>query len=108
MDTKEELKTLRELARIYQDCPERVATYNRWRWSLFVVGVILIFAAFFLSSFEGVSSRLCLVIALLSGGVVGLSFLCSVSAKQMPLLVRYSTLHKEEVQKRLEELKDAS
>ncbi len=36
----------------------------------------------------------------------GISFLFAASAKQMPLLVRYTALRDEEFQKRLEELKD--
>ena len=107
MTTKHERATLRELGRIYQDCSERVATYTRWRWIATGVAWVLIFFAFLLSSFENVPPRLCLLIALLGGVAIGLSILYSTSAKQMPLLVRYTKLHEEEITKRLEELQDA-
>lgn len=98
---------LREVGRIYQDCPERVATYTRWRWIATVLAWILIFAAFLLSTSKMLSGSLCLVIALLGGFAGGISLLFAASAKQMPLLVRYTALREEEIQKRLEELKDA-
>lgn len=104
MTKMEEKATLRELARIHENCEERVATYRRRRWGLIVTAAILLFTAFLLCSFENVRSELCLMIATLGGGLCGLSVLYSLSAKQSPLVVRYSTLHAEEVQKRLEEL----
>lgn len=107
MTKKEEMATLRELARIHQNSAERAATYRRCRWGLLVTGGILVFTAFLLCSFENVSSELCSGIAMLGGGLCGLSILYSLSVKQVPLLVRYSTLHAEEVQKRLEELNNA-
>ena len=64
--------------------------------------------AFFLISFENVSPRLCLLIALMGGVAVGVSMMYSASAKQMPLLVRYTTLHDAEMQKRIEELNGPS
>src|SRR5690349_5753566 len=107
MTKREELQTLRELTRIYQNCAERIATYRRFRWGLLVSGGILVFTSFLLCSFENVSSELCSGIAMLGGGLCGLSMLYSLSVKQLPLLVRYSTLHAEEVQSRLEELNNS-
>ncbi len=107
MTAKQERAMLKEIARIYQNCPERVETYTRWRWTATGIAWGLIFVAFFLSCFESVSSKLCMVIALLGGVAIGVSILLSASAKQIPLLVRYTTLRDEDIQKRLEELQDA-
>jgi O-antigen ligase len=107
MRTKQELAILKEVGRIYQNCPERVATYTRWRWIATIIAWLLIFVAFLLSSSKMLNGTLCLVIALLGGFAGGLSLLFAASAKQMPLLVRYTALRDEEIQKRLEELKDA-
>jgi hypothetical protein len=68
---------------------------------------LLIFVSFLLSSFESVSPRICIVIGLLGGVAGGLSFLFSASAKQMPILVQYSTLRDDDVQRRLQDLGDA-
>jgi O-antigen ligase len=107
MTTKQERAMLREVRRIYENCPERVATYTRWRWIATATAWILISVAFLLSTSKMLSGTLCLVIALLGGFAGGLSLLFAASAKQMPLLVRYTALRDEEIQKRLEELKDA-
>jgi hypothetical protein len=107
MTTKHELATLRELRRVYQNCPERVATYVRWRWISRAIAWVLIFVASLLTSSESVSPLLCLPIAVLGGLALGLGILFSTSAKQMPLFVRYATLRDEDIQKRLQELGDA-
>ncbi len=106
MTPKQELAALKEVDRLYRNCPERVAAYTRWRWFATVIAWILIFVAFLLSMTKILSGTLCLVIALLGGFAGGISFLFAASAKQMPLLVRYTALRDEEFQKRLEELKD--
>jgi len=107
MTTKQELATLRELRRVYQNCPERVATYVRWRWISTGIAYVLIFIAFLLISFESVSPRFCVLVALLGGIGLGLGILFSTSSKQMPLLVRYATLRDDDIQRRLVELGDA-
>ena len=38
------------LVLIYQNCPERVATYSRWRWIATAIAWMLIFVAFLLST----------------------------------------------------------
>ena len=107
MTTKQESATLREIGRIYQNCAERVATYTRWRWIATATAWALIFLAFLLSTAKIASGTVCLVVGLLGGFAGGISLLFAASAKQMPLLVRYTTLREDELQKRLEELKDA-
>jgi hypothetical protein len=107
MTTKQELKVLRQLGRIYHDCAERVATYTRWRWILTVSAWVLIFLAFLFSTAKILGGTLCLVIALLGGFAGGISLLYAAAAMQMPLLVRYTALREDELQKRVEELKDA-
>jgi hypothetical protein len=93
MTPKQELAWLREIRRTYQNCPERVATYSRWRWIATVFAWLLIFVAFLLSTANILSSTFCLVIALVGGFSGGLSLFFGASAKQMPLLVRYTTSH---------------
>src|SRR4029077_7031891 len=106
MTSKQELATLREIGRIYRNCAERVATYTRWRWIATAAAWALIFLAFLLSTAKIASSTVCLVIGLLGGFAGGISLLFALSSKQMTLLVRYTTLREDELQKRLEELKD--
>jgi hypothetical protein len=107
MTPKQELTILRELGRIYQNCAERVATYTRWRWVATASAWVLIFLAFLFSTSKILGSTLCLMINLLGGFAAGISLLFAASAKQMPLLVRYTALREDELQKRVEELKDA-
>jgi len=107
MSEKQERSTLNEIVRMYQNCPERIATYTRFRWIARVSAWFLIFIAFLLSRFENVSCTLCLALALLGGFAGGLTILFTASVTQMPFLVRFTTLRKDEIDKRLEELKDA-
>jgi hypothetical protein len=104
MTTKQELAILREMVRIHRSCPEQVAKYTRLRWVSTAAAWILIFFAFLLSRFEHASGVPCLVLALLGGASLGAAIMFSASAKQIPLLVRFTTLHEQELQKRLEEL----
>jgi hypothetical protein len=106
MTTKQEGAILREFGRIYENCSERVRRYTRWRWTATAISWSFIFVAFLLSASKMISGNLCLVIGLLGGYAGGFSLLFAGSAKQLPLLVRYTTLRDQEVQKRLEELKD--
>lgn len=50
MTRKQELALLREVGRIYQNRPARVAAYSRWRWIATALTWILILAAFLLST----------------------------------------------------------
>ena len=106
MTPKQERSLLKEIARVYHNCPERVATYTRWRWTATGTAWGLIFVAFFLSGLESVNRRLCMAIALLGGIAIGVSILLSTSARQIPLWVRYTTLRDNDLQERLEQLKD--
>jgi hypothetical protein len=108
MTTKQELAVLRELVRVYQDCPTRVSAYVRLRWIFTGIAWVLCFMAFLLISFEDVSPRLCLLIALVAGFAVGCSLMYAASAKQMPLLVRFTTIHDADMQRRIEELSASS
>jgi hypothetical protein len=54
-----------------------------------------------------VSTKLCLVVAFLAGAAFAAAILFGASVRQWPLLVRYTTLHEDELKKDLEELKDA-
>jgi hypothetical protein len=108
MTANQERTLLKEIVRIYQNCPERVATYTRWRWIATAIGWILIFTAFLFTSAKTLSGSICLVLALLGGFAGGLSLLFAASAKQMPFYIRYTVLRDEEIQKRMEELKDAN
>ena len=108
MTPRQELTVLRELDRVYQDCPTRVSAYVRGRWVSTGIAWILCFLAFFLLASEDVSPRLCLLLAMAAGIAVGCSLMYAASAKQMPLLVRYTTLHDAEMQKRIEELSGPS
>ncbi|MBI5686083.1 MAG: hypothetical protein HZC54_13505 [Verrucomicrobia bacterium] len=105
MNAKQELAMLKEMEGIYQNCPERVATYTRWKRIAFAGGWILIFVAGVLSGAKILNSTSCGAIGVLGGFVMGISLMFSVSAKQMPLFVRYTTLRDEEIQNRIEELK---
>jgi hypothetical protein len=107
MNAKQERAILKEIARTYQNCQERVETYTRWRWTATGIGWVLIFVAFLLSYFESISCRLCMVSALLGGVAVGVAIFLGTSAKQLPFLVSYTTIRDEDIQKRLEGLKDA-
>ncbi len=64
---------LKELSRIYENCPARVAAYSRRRWIATVTAWMLIFVAFLLSTSGMWSTAVCLVIALLGGLAGGLS-----------------------------------
>jgi hypothetical protein len=101
---KQEIKVLREIVQTYQNCPERVAAYNRRKWVSTWTAWLLIFTAVLLSRIETVSSILCCVVALLGGVSLGFAITLSSAAAQAPLVVRFTTLHEDEIQKRLKEL----
>jgi quinol-cytochrome oxidoreductase complex cytochrome b subunit len=105
MTTKQELAMLNEIRRIYWNCPEQVAKYAQRRWVATGIAWILIFVAFLLTTAGMLNATFSLVIAVLGGISMGISLLFTSSAKQMPLVVRYTTLLDEEVEKRLAELK---
>ncbi len=104
MTKKQEQATLRELLQIYGDCPGRVRTYIRWRRISRGIAWVVIFIAFFLSSSEGVNPMISSLVALLGGIGVGISILFSLSVSQVPLLVRYTTLHEDAIRRRSEDL----
>src|SRR5690242_5240111 len=107
MNAKQERAILKGIAHIYQNCQERVETYTRWRWRATGIGWVLIFVAFLLNYIESVSCRICTMLALLGGVAVGVAIFLGTSAVQLPFWVSYTTLRDEDIQKRLEELKDA-
>ena len=107
MTTKQERAMLREIGQVYQNSAERVAICTRWRWVFTGVAGGLAFLALRLSSVASVDTRLCLLVAFFAGMAVGVTALFSTAARQTPLLVRYTTLREDDIQKRLEELKDA-
>lgn len=100
----QETKLLQELVRIYQNCPERVATYTRFKMIVLVTAWLLIFFGFLLNRFEGVRSTLGCVFALMGGISLGLAIYFSNAVRQAPLFVRFTALREDEVQKRLKEL----
>ena len=104
MTKKQELAILREMVRMHRSCAERVAKYTRLRWISTAVAWVLIFTAFLLSRFQGISGVPCLVLALLGGLGIGVALMFLASANQIPIFVRFTTLREEEVQKRMEEI----
>lgn len=107
MTPKREFVTLREMHRLFENCDERVAKYSKLRWTLMIVSWVLIFFAVLLLMTEALPRGLCLVITWLAGFTGGLSLLYSVSAMQTPLIVRYTTLNREAIEKRMAELNDS-
>jgi hypothetical protein len=87
---------------MYRNCPERVAVQRRQRKVYSATGWTLIAGAFLFSLFGILDGRWCVLIAAAGGFAEGWSFMFLMAAEQMPILVRYTTLHTEEVQKRLE------
>jgi hypothetical protein len=107
MTKRQEMATLKEIGRVYHDPPERVTAYNRRKWILLMIAWFEIFIAISLSMLHAVPDMVCLVIAVVGGCAVGIAVWFTAAARQIPLLVRYTTLREEDIRKRLEELKDA-
>jgi hypothetical protein len=70
------------------------------------IGCILFFISFFLIGL-GTEQFLPTIISAVGGVLVGISVAFSMAAKQLPLWVHYTTFKEEDLQKRLEELKNA-
>jgi len=98
---------LRELRSIDRNCPERAATYVRWRRVATVVGGALVVAACVLGARDRVRPESCVLIAMQRGLALGFGFTFSISWPQVQVLGRYATLRDEDVQRRLQELGDA-
>ena len=111
MRKQREIFALREIERIYQNCPKQVAFYVGRKWMFLVIGWFLMFVAGVLGYFELVSGGFGLVIelfiAVLGGCAVGLAVLFTVASKWIPYLVRHTALQEQEIRKRLEELNNA-
>ena len=104
MTRKQKRNILREILRIYEDCPERVAAYTRWRWFATAATWVLIFTAVFLSFFHSVNTLVCVGIGFLGGIAFGAALSFAGAARAWPLAVRYTTLQAGEIKKDLAEL----
>jgi hypothetical protein len=107
MTRKQEMARLKEIRRIYQNPEERIAAYNRCKWTLFVIAWFVISVAVFLTREQLANNIVSLTIAGAGGALLGLAVWLSEAAKRIPLLLRYTALREEEIRKRLDELQDA-
>ncbi len=104
---KQETAILTEFVKIYRAGPEQVARYRRAYWVWTVGSWGLIFSAFLLISFRHINVVLCVLLALLGGVSAGIGGGFAASARQIPFLVRFTTLDEEAVNRRLEELENS-
>jgi len=104
MTIRQKRKVLREILLIYQNTPERSATYRRWYWCASAIAWVSIFFAVLCSFYPGISTKAGIVLAFI-GGIAGASALtCASAANSWPLVVRYTTLKEEELKKELAEI----
>lgn len=106
MNNKQETALLREIGRLYNDCPERVSTYTRWKWMAVGIGLLLCLLAGLLSGGKNPNAEHGVWVGLLAGVAFGSAIWFRSAAKQLPLLIRYTTLNEEAFEQRLEELKE--
>ena len=104
MNSKQESILLREMIRIYEDCPGRVAAHARCAsvsgiaaFVFFAIASVLIFS-------HELGAVLPLLFAVLAGIAIGRASAYKISVKQMPLLVRFTHLRETEIHRQILEL----
>jgi hypothetical protein len=99
-------KILKELIKLYEDCPKRVTTYVRWRWITQFSGTIFLVVAVLIPLPENVHALKSVGLAFLAGILAAYAAWLKQAAIAWALVVRFSTFRGDEAKRNLQELED--
>lgn len=104
MSKSYELRTLRELVKLFENSPERVKAYRRTSLIISTASSLTLILAVVLTFGEIVDARYAAILVLVAGIGIGVELMYRLLTSDSMLIVRYTSLREDEISKRIEEL----